>query len=191
MPIPAFDATTGVLPPHLGNPCAGSQNLTPFPATSEEVCQRFATSPERCAILSKWLDFRQQLLTLGITKGFQWLGGSFMENVEILRFRPPNDMDVVTFFEFPSGHDSASFLRFILTNMREFLDHSACKIRFKLDHFSVPLEAPGVALVTHTRYWTGFFSHTRDKVWKGMLQIELNTPASDTAAGALLPPLTP
>ncbi|MCF5221032.1 hypothetical protein GIW34_22655, partial [Pseudomonas syringae] len=34
---------------------------------------------------------------MGIVSGIQWLNGSFMENVEMLEGRPPNDMDVVTF----------------------------------------------------------------------------------------------
>ena len=77
MPIPNFDHNQ-VLPPHLGDPRVRSQ-LSPYPATSEEVCRKFATSDERGEILRGWLQFRQRLLALGVTDGFQWLDGSFLE----------------------------------------------------------------------------------------------------------------
>jgi hypothetical protein len=64
---------------------------------------RFSSSPERIAILHSLLQFREELYKSGITSGFQWLDGSFMENIETLESRPPNDMDVVTFYHLPIG----------------------------------------------------------------------------------------
>ncbi|HEX9784266.1 MAG TPA: hypothetical protein VGA56_16255 [Opitutaceae bacterium] len=43
-----------------------------------------------------------------------------------------------------------------------------------------------ILTVEWTRSWTGLFSHRRDGIWKGMLRIDLNTPAEDTKASALL-----
>lgn len=184
MPIPPFDHNA-VLPPHLGDPRQPDE-LTPFPATSEEVCQRFATSPERRAILSGWLDFRRQLTALGVTHGFQWLDGSFLEDVEATRSRPPKDLDVVTFYAAPAGLSPLDLFAVLDLHLPEFFDPAAAKARFCLDHFGVHLGLGGAALVEHTRYWTGLFSHRRDDVWKGMLRIELHTPGTDTAAAGIL-----
>lgn len=187
MPIPNFDHND-VLPPHLGDPRKRDE-LTPFPATSEEVCLRFGTSAERTAILTGWLGFRKELTALGITDGFQWLDGSFLENIEASEGRPPNDLDVVTFFVSPVGIDPKDLRDLqikIVATLPEFFDRTASKARFKLDHFPIHLGAPGPALVENTRYWAGLFSHNRNNVWKGMLRIELNTPVSDTTAWKLL-----
>jgi hypothetical protein len=184
MPIPNFDHND-VLPPHLSDPRRPDE-LTPFPATSEEVCQRFATSPERITILRGWLNFRSELTELGITDGFQWLDGSFLENIEASEGRSPNDLDVVTFFSVPPDMASSTLLTMLQGRLPEFFDRAAAKARFKLDHFGVHLNAPGPALVDNTRYWAGLFSHNRNNVWKGMLRIELNTLLSDTEAGKLL-----
>lgn len=184
MPIPSFDHNE-VLPPHLGDPRRPDE-LTPFPATSEEVCQRFATSTERKAILTGWLDFRKELAALGITQGFQWLDGSFLENIEATGGRAPNDLDVVTYYAVPSGVVPTDLLTLLQRALPEFFDRTACKARFKLDHFGIHLGARGSALVDNARYWTGLFSHRRDGVWKGMLRIELNTGLSDTEAAKLL-----
>lgn len=189
MPIPPFDHNN-VLPPHLGDPRQRAE-LSPFPATTEEVCQRFATSPERKAILTGWLSFRQELTRLGITSGFQWLDGSFLEDKEAARGEPPKDLDLITFFMLPTGEAPISFQNRIFTALPAFFDPDISKTVFLLDHFPVHLGAPGPALVENTRYWTGLFSHNRDGIWKGMLRIELNTPVEDTAAAQHLATFTP
>jgi hypothetical protein len=187
MPVPDFDHND-VLPPHLGDPRRPDE-LTPFPATSEEVCLRFATSPARMVILAGWLEFRKQLDAMGITQGFQWLDGSFLENVEVVAGRAPDDLDVVTFYTSPAGVDPKALrdLRdLLIATLPEFFDRAASKARFKLDHFGIHLGAPGPSLVDNTRYWTGLFSHRRDGVWKGMLRVELNTPAGDSAGAKIV-----
>jgi len=184
MPIPDFDHND-VLPPHLGDPRRCGE-LSPFPASSEEVCQRFATSPERRAILSGWLNFRQELACLGITSGFQWLDGSFLEDVEKAETRPPNDLDLITFFSLPSGMSQDDLVTKVKKQMPAFIDRSVSKASFHLDHFPVSLNSSGVNLVEQTRYWAGLFSHNRKGIWKGMLRIELNTSLADSAAMALL-----
>lgn len=186
MPIPAFDHNH-VLPPHLGDPRVRG-DLSPFPATSLEVCERFAASPERRGILGRWLDFRGKLHALGITTGFQWLDGSFLEDVETSKNRPPNDLDLVTFYAVPAGEAPADFLNRVNNALPAFFDRRLSKMAFSLDHFSVHLGSPGAALVDHARYWSGLFAHNRDGVWKGMLRVELNTPVEDSAAVSRLSP---
>jgi hypothetical protein len=63
MAIPNFDHNH-VLPPHIGDQRDASQ-LSPYPATSEEICRRFATSHDRCIILRGWLEFRSSASTHG------------------------------------------------------------------------------------------------------------------------------
>lgn len=164
MPIPAFDHND-VLPPHMGDPRTAAQ-LSPYPVSSEEVCRHFATNAERRNILRSWLMFRGRCTQMTILNGFQWLDGSFLENVERSERRAPRDLDVVTFFEPPT--DSAAqgrLLANLQTNFREFLYPVLSKANFQLDHYPVNLRPPqSAALVENTRYWSGLFSHRRDGI---------------------------
>ncbi|BBE11076.1 hypothetical protein HH1059_14120 [Halorhodospira halochloris] len=99
----------GVLPPYVGSQ-TGSDGRSPYPTTLVEVLEHFGTSPERCKVLRGFLDYRQELYSIGVKQGFQWVNGSFAENVEILEERPPEDVDVVTFFAVPSGESQQTLL---------------------------------------------------------------------------------
>ncbi len=177
MTIPAFDHN-GVLPPHRGDPRRRAE-LSPYPVTSLQVVERFFTSPEREAILRGWLALRTQLVADGMTDGFQWLDGSFMEDIERRETRPPGDIDVVTFYR-PAPAFHIQFAA--LVALPAWADRDAAKQTYHVDHFLVDLTVAGEVLVDHTRYWSGLFSHTRDAVWKGMLRVQLQTPADDQAA---------
>lgn len=96
MPIPDFDGITNVIPPCTADPGLGTHVMTPYRCTLLELVQKYATSPERISILKGYCDFRTALISNGIT-GFQWADGSFVENVESQRGRPPGDIGVVTF----------------------------------------------------------------------------------------------
>ena len=181
MPIPPFDSNL-VLPPHLGDPRRSDQ-LSPYPCTTVELCQRFSGSPERRAILNGFLLFRQRLAALGV-HGFQWLDGSFLEDIETLESRHPGDIDVVTFYV-PT---SLNFNTTVVSAFPEFVDNDMSKRNFKVDHFAVDIGFNGFLTVEFARFWTGLFSHRRNAVWKGMLRVELNTAADDTAAASLLIP---
>ena len=93
-PIPTFDHNL-VLPPHLGDPTQPA-HLSPCPCTILDLCERLGTTPERRVILKRFLDFRERLRTEGLTNGFQWLDGSFLEDIAVRESRPPRDLDVVT-----------------------------------------------------------------------------------------------
>jgi hypothetical protein len=153
------------------------------------VCRKFATTEERRAILRGWLQFRQRLIALGVADGFQWLDGSFLEDIENSESRAPRDLDIITFYVNPAAHNPNTFLALLCAHLPEFVDRDAAKRNYRLDHFPVTLTAAPAAVVEHTRYWTGLFSHRRDGVWKGMLRVELNTPTVDTAAAAILQPI--
>jgi len=145
------------------------------------------TTPERRDILNKYLDFRARLNAEGLINGFQWLDGSFLEDVETIKKRPPGDLDLVTVYW---GY-SSSFSKDLATRFPEFASHIQSKAAYKLDHF--PFDAgysPDLTLEL-TRYWILLFSHSRMGVWKGMLKINLNTPAEDDAARLVLATHTP
>src|SRR5690606_3212200 len=92
---------TGVLPPvNPDNPTGPDRS--PYQVSLVDLVLRFGTSPKRREILDGLLRFREQLHNLGLVTGFQWLDGSFLEEVELLEQRPPHDIDVVTFVEPPA-----------------------------------------------------------------------------------------
>jgi hypothetical protein len=178
--IPDFDHNL-VLPPHMGDPTS-AEEVSPYPCTSLELCRKLGKTPERKAILSKFLDFREQLRSEGMVQGFQWLDGSFLENIELREGRPPRDLDVVTFF-WGYGFE---FFQKLLSVLPEFADPELAKQNFSLDHYPVDAGYSPELTVELTRYWSQLFSHNRLGVWKGMLRIEINTPTEDAAARAEL-----
>lgn len=93
--IPPF-TSSGALPPFLGGNPAVQAKMSPYSTTLVKLVDRFASSNVRKEILKGYLDHRAALLNLGIT-GFQWLDGSFLEDIEALESRPPGDIDLVTF----------------------------------------------------------------------------------------------
>lgn len=183
--IPDFDHNL-VLPPHLGDPIDRAQ-LSPYPCTTADLCLRLGTTPERRRILEGFLDFRERLRSEGLTQGFQWLDGSFLEDVETRNGRPPQDLDTVTVFW---GYDSA-FLARLAGNFPEFGSPRLAKANFLLDHYPFDAGFNPALTLEQTRYWILLFSHNRMGVWKGMLRVELDTPAEDAAARLEISKATP
>jgi hypothetical protein len=176
MPIPAFDINC-VLPPHLGNPTSRA-DLSPYHCTTVELVDRFATSSERATILRGLLAFRHEIESRGLSTGFQWLDGSFLEDIETLESRPPGDLDLLTVFW---GKDRA-FLNALVVALPAFIDPFESKRLFRLDHFPLWANESPWGAVENTRYWIQLFTHRRDGVWKGMLKIPLGTPTDDAQA---------
>lgn len=175
-PIPDFDHNL-VLPPHLGDPVNRGQ-LSPYSCTTLDLCQRLGTTTERRAILGKYLDFRDRLRREGLTNGFQWLDGSFLEDIELRESRPPKDIDVVTVYW---GYD-LPFQVDLCARFPEVANPAMSKLNYSVDHYPFDAGFDPTVTLEGTRYWILLFSHNRLGVWKGMLKIELNTPAEDTAA---------
>ncbi|MCT9124263.1 hypothetical protein N6G03_06565 [Cupriavidus gilardii] len=159
--------------------------MSPYQVCIEDVARRFATSPARQTIFRGLLAYRKALRDIGFNQGFQWLDGSFVENVERTRLRPPGDIDIVTFVQRPTeARDEAQWSAF----QREHLDlliPAKVKARYQCEAFLMDLHSPGSLLVDDTRYWFGLFSHQRSSYhWKGMLQVDLVD--NDAAALAVL-----
>jgi hypothetical protein len=186
MPIPDFDHN-GVLPPHVGDHAANRANMSPYLCNSMELCTKLGTSEERRQILFGFFELRNALRQLGITSGFRWLDGSFAEYAELTRGRAPNDIDVVTYYQpIPPRPGMPPAVTALLPVLA---DRDSTRLRFRVDHILVPLAstpdrfADARRLVDDVRYWFGLFSHRRsDDVWKGMLQLPLDTAAEDVQA---------
>ena len=117
MPIPPFDGILNVIPPHLGDP-KRREDLSPYSCTVEELCDRFATSPKRREILDGFLALRREFFKIGL-KGFQWVDGSFVEDIEMHEGRDPDDIDVVTFVD--SAKDDLAVITLIQSSNKLLL----------------------------------------------------------------------
>ena len=147
------------------------ENRSPYEAALFHLVERFATTPERDQLLHDLLDYRSALYAVGIIEGFQWINGSFVENVEV-RPRPdkeprPYDIDVVTFYH-PQEDEPPELL--------DLFNPAVTKDRYNIDAYYVTLDVPLDAdLVEAIAYWHGMWSTRRDdQTPKGFVQVELN-----------------
>ncbi|MBD3653265.1 hypothetical protein [Kangiella sp.] len=175
---------SGVLPPFI--PEQGPTvpaSMAPYRSTITDFINRFAFTSERRIILKGLLEYRQKLREIGITNGFQWFDGSFVEDVEQNRGRPPADLDLVTFAERPTA-DTKEW-RNLVNNNKELFLPDLSKNKYLCDAYFVDLNTNPAHIVSHTRYWFGLFSHQRDSyLWKGMIEIPIQ--CSDSEALKLL-----
>lgn len=181
--IPDFDMSN-VLPPFTGRDATNGSSVSPYKATMGEVVQRFGTTSQRHLILDGLLKYRWELYEAGLSSGFQWLDGSFVENIERSEGRSPNDVDVVTFFRRPVP--LAQWRGWCQKNRRLF-DSASMKTIYMCDTYGVDLDAEMENVVRSTAYWFGLFSHRRaSKLWKGIVQVELDPVGRDASASILL-----
>jgi len=176
MSIPKF-TLDGVLPPHNGDP-HDKAATSPYLATTIEICQRFATTKDRRAILKGFLEFRALLQRAQIVDGFQWIDGSFLEDDRINR-RSPTELQVVTFCKKSAVVKDPAFK----AEFEILANRAKLKTQFRVAHDFVRLDWGESSLIQATGYWCGILSHQRNtKVWKGLLQVPLKTTADDHAA---------
>ena len=169
----------GLLPPVDPASPPTSRTRSPYLVSLKDVVMRFATTSERESVLQGFLNYRAALHALGLVAGFQWLDGSFMEDVETLEQRAPKDIDVVSFVHTPAEFrlDAAAL---------QVLDHDSAKASFKVDAYFVELNRlPPDQLTTESAYWYSLLAHRRNHIWKGFLQINL-APSEDADALAWL-----
>jgi len=179
--IPAWNLH-GVIPPF--DPTDPTSTVrSPYIVALPDVVLRFAVTPERIEIMEGFLRYRQLLHAAGIVAGFQWLDGSFLEDVEMIRTAPPKDIDVTTFYRLPAGTTQSE-----LANTHPILsDKTAIKRQHHTDGFLVCLDPNNLEYcIRRANYWYGVWSHQRDTFrWKGFVQIDLD-PQADTPADVAL-----
>ena len=120
-----------VLPPVRPGAAGHSPDRSPYIAALSQMVQRFATSPERIRILRGLLAYRTELKARGISSGFQWLDGSFMEHKESLLGEAPKDVDVVTFFPLPAAKNEAAFA----SEIADLFDPDTTKAKYLVDAY--------------------------------------------------------
>lgn len=180
MTIPAWNAA-GVLPSIMPDAPGNSPERSPYVTELSVLVDRFSTSPERISILDGLLRFRAALHQAGIVSGFQWLDGSFLEDVETLEGRSPRDMDVVNFLNL-MGLDQ----QMLITQHGALFDQAKTKQAYAMDAYFVQIG--GVFeknAVRRVSYWYSMWSHRRNGLWKGFVQVDLD-PAQDATARAIL-----
>lgn len=179
--IPSWNMA-GVLPPIRPGALGHDSDRSPYITTLGDVVDRFALTSDRVKILLGLLQYRNALHQLGVVSGFQWLDGSFVEDVETLESRPPKDIDVVTYLELPSGHTQAT----LWAAAGGLFKNAYVKKTYFVDAYPQVL---GGSLSAHSikqvSYWYSMWSHRRNGTWKGFVQVDLN-PAEDAAAACTL-----
>lgn len=168
--LPPWD-NKGVLPPIIPGASDSGPHPSPYSVDMHTFVAHFGTSPERIKILDGFLRFRSQLYTLDVVHGFQWLDGSFVENVEWRKGRAPNDIDIVTYFYLPSNETEESFAG----KAAWFYNNRWCKEHYGVDNYPFLLGKPmNLERVRYISYWHSMWSHNRDDIWKGFVQVELD-----------------
>ena len=172
--IPDFNHS-GVLPPFLpGQDPTASHAVAPYKVSLIDFVEKFCTSAKRHEILTGFIEYRITLKQIGIDNGFQWVDGSFVENVENTKGRDPSDLDLITFAHRPTPYiNNSDWQNFINANLGLF-SPAAVKNSYHCDAYYIDLNLPSVTIVNRTSYWFGLFSHQRDTfLWKGMLEINM------------------
>jgi hypothetical protein len=119
--------------------------------------------------------------------GFQWLDGSFLEQIEVIEARAPNDLDVVTFCQIPQGMTQATIAANHPDVLPPPLQRNAFKAVYFVDPYFVEIGGQLERMIKSSTYWYSLWSHRRSGTWKGYLQVDLGQ-AHDAAANAILNP---
>ncbi|PSV14950.1 DUF6932 family protein [Photobacterium kishitanii] len=177
--IPNFNAS-GVLPPYLADDPIRPDSMSPYKIGLAEFVAHFATSPERKLLLRGFLNYRSKMKGLGFSSGFQWIDGSFVEDVEKIKGRAPADIDFVTFSELPESIQSKDDWDQLFYENQDLFDTDISKTEFMCDAYYVNIRTNPISLINQTRYWFGIFSHQRStSLWKGILEIDFDEDESD------------
>ena len=182
--IPEFNMA-GIIPPIRPEQPGHSPDRSPYITDIESVVNRFGTTQVRIDILRGFLSYRKCLYDLGITEGFQWINGSFCQDIENIEHRNPGDIDVVTFYyvpQFETGPDQDFINAFV-----RLLDPDYTKPHFNVDAYGMQLgTAFSPATIKQLSYWYSMWSHRKsDNIWKGFVQVSLSPEADKNAIIAL------
>ena len=96
--------------------------------------------------------------------------------------RSPGDIDVVTFFLLPRDQTEDDLLEYY----PQLRDRQVIKRTYGVDAYYVDLSLEGPeTLISSAVYWYGLWSHTRQRLWKGFLQLTLSPEIDEDARKVL------
>ena len=180
--IPSWNAE-GVIPPINDLNNQTNAERSPYTVSLLDFALRFNISLERRKVLQGFMEYRAKLHSAGLIQGFQWLDGSFLEDIETIAQRPPNDIDVVTFYHLPVGKSQQDVLDIDPSFFR--LSIPQLKNQFHTDAYLVSLGISSERLIKEGTYWYSMWSHRRNQSWKGYVQVDL-APNEDTVVNQAL-----
>lgn len=190
MLIPPF-SPSGALPPFVDSSPTNPAKRSPYETDVYQLVERFCTTKHRATLLIGLNAYREHLFRGGFISGHQWIDGSFVEDVETVRGRPPSDIDVVTLFNRPIKyqHDAPLWAADYSGNIHErFFATKKMKPLYNCDTYSIDLDADAASLVSATMYWGGLFTDIRGSTEKkGIVSIPLaQDPMEFTAVSNLI-----
>jgi hypothetical protein len=178
VPLPPH-GPSGFLPPHLGERFVLRGGCSPYRITPSLLVERFATSKKRVALLRGLFRLRADARQAGIETGFQWLGGSFVDDRA-----DPNDLDVVTFYQTPAAFRQAGVAN-VVARYPNLFRPTAAKETYGCDAYfiSLALRRKSYRLVS---LWYALFSHDRHTLtWKGFVELGIASADEAEAEAAL------
>jgi hypothetical protein len=144
-----------------------------------EVAKVFCTSAHRVKLFTGLIAYRQKLAALGM-KGWQWLDGSFCEDVESNRGKSPSDIDIVTLLIRPASALAPTAFSALVSSNVHLFDRTQVKAQYYCDPFFVDVGLPTFQTMGQLTYYFGLFTHQRvSYLWKGILQVPLIGDDSD------------
>lgn len=185
MPIPEF-ADHGGLPSFVNGHPTLPNSRSPFLANMQEVVERFCTTEHRAILLKGLNEYRKHLHSGGFVDGWQWIDGSFVEDVEKTQKRGPSDIDLVTLYYRPVKYqiDRQSWGTDYKNHLRNrYFDTNAIKPVYFCDTYDIDLDAGAKSIVRNTTYWFGLFSDMRGSgSKKGILEVPFATDTMEFTA---------
>lgn len=160
----------GTLPPHVGERMVLRHPCAPYPLSLAAFAEQFVTSKERVRLFLGLLALRRDLAAIGVSQGFQWVGGSFVERQP----REPRDIDVVTFFVMPGALAEPGKAEALAQEHPALFSRRECMTKYTCDSFLVRL-AMREEMFRAMTLWYALLSHDRRTLgWKGFVQLSLD-----------------
>ncbi len=173
--IPDWDGR-GLLPAYLDEAGAPS-NRSPYRVSLTAMVKRFGDTLARRDLLTGFLDFRASLHQAGLTRGFQWVNGSFVTDIMHIENREPQDIDVITCYHLPKGHTETD----LAIQFPYVFDIDNIRIMYMIDNRFINLNIrDAYILASYFTYYNSLLSHTRaeppygEHWWKGYLELDLS-----------------
>jgi hypothetical protein len=186
--LPPFDMR-GLLPPFNGiDPTA--EDRSPYFCSMTELCSAFGTTDHRKGLLRNLISYRALIASDEYIEGIQFINGSFVENVEVIEGRHPNDIDVFSILVPPVKYQNDHTVWLSTGSafwQNEIVDNAKNKVRFSVDCYALMLNFGDIGgFLRHSLYWYSLFSHRRSNhEWKGFAAVPLNTADDQVAFSAM------